>query len=116
MPRVNAKTLHVIKRGSQSFKGSSFPNAKERRKAWNRFQSLIGHVKECQKKAKEAFQNKVDNLKEHLNAILSYARKATPSSALDDVILTIATGGLSAVIKVGIEAVLGPYDERKLEL
>jgi hypothetical protein len=35
---------------------------------------------------------------------------------LGDVILAIATGGLSAVIEAGFDALLGPFDEQKYEL
>ena len=51
-----------------------------------------------------------------MEQIRSYAWKATPSSESADAILAIATGGLSVLIKAGIEAILGPFDERKLEL
>lgn len=39
-----------------------------------------------------------------------------PSSELAEVLLAIVTRGLSLVVQAGMEAVLGPFDERKLEL
>ena len=100
----------------QAFKGSRLPSAEDRQEAWIRFQSIIRHVKECQEKAKEMFEERLRESEDHLEQILSYAERATPSSALDDVILTIATAGLNVVIREGISAILGPFDERKMEL
>lgn len=105
-----------IRRTGQAFKGSRFPSAEDREAAWNRFQSVIGRVKEAQQNAKDMFEERVRESKEHLEQILSYAERATPSSGLDDMILTIATGGLNVVIREGISAILGPFDERKTEL
>ncbi len=106
----------VIRNIGQSFRGSQFPSAEDRRKAWTRFQSIIGHVKECQEKAREMFEERLRESEDHLEQILSYAERATPSSAMDDVILTIATAGLNVVIREGISAILGPFDERQYEL
>ena len=100
----------------QAFKGSRFPSGEDRQEAWGRFQSIIRQVKECQEKAKEMFEERLRESEDHLEQILSYAERATPSSALDDVILTIATAGLNVVIREGISVILGPFDERKMEL
>lgn len=105
-----------IKNIGQAFKESRFPTVQERQIAWNRFQSIIARVKVCQERAKEEVEEKVRKSEHHLEQICSYTWKATPSSEADDVFLAIFTGGLSAVVKVGIEAILGPFDERKLEL
>jgi chromosome segregation ATPase len=35
---------------------------------------------------------------------------------LADVIIALCTGGLSVVLKAGLEALLGPFDERRMEL
>lgn len=105
-----------IRRTGQAFKGSSFPSAEDREAAWNRFQSVIGRVKESQQNARDMFEERVRESEEHLEHILSCAERATPSSAMDDLILTIATAGLNIVITEGINAILGPFDERKMEL
>ena len=105
-----------IKNIGQAFKESWFPTAKDRQVAWNRFQSIVARVKASQERARREFEERVRESERHLQQILSYAWRATPSSGSADTILAIATGGLSVLIKAGIEAILGPFDERKLEL
>jgi len=105
-----------IKNTGQAFKESWFPTAKDRQVAWNRFQSIVAKVKASQERARREFEERLRESERHLKQIRSYAWRATPSSEFADVILAIATGGLSVLIKTGIEAILGPFDERKLEL
>jgi len=105
-----------IKNTGQAFKESWFPTAKDRQVAWNRFQSIVARVKASQERARREFEERLRKSERHLEQIRSYAWRATPSSELADTILTIATGGLPVLIKTGIEAILGPFDERKLEL
>jgi len=105
-----------IKSIGQAFKESKFPTAQDRQVAWNRFQSIIANVKACQERAKEIVEERVRESEYHLEQILSYAERATPSSGSADVILAICTGGLSVLIKEGINAILGPFDDRKFEL
>lgn len=105
-----------IKNIGQAFKESRFPTVQDRQAAWNRFQSIIARVKACQERAREEFEKRVRESERHLKQIRSYAWKATPSSESADALLAIFTGGLSVLIKAGIEAILGPFDERKIEL
>lgn len=105
-----------VKSVGDAFKESRFPTTRDRQAAWQRFQSIIAHVKECQEKAKEYFDERVRISEYHLDQILSLAERATPSSESTDVVLTIFTGGLNVLIREGIKAILGPFDERKLEL
>lgn len=105
-----------IKNIGQAFKESWFPTAKDRQAVWRRFQSIVARVKARQEQARREFEVKLRESERHLEQIRSYAWKATPSSESADAILAIATGGLSVLIKAGIEAILGPFDERKLEL
>jgi len=105
-----------IKSIGQAFKESRFSTVQDRQAAWSRFQSIVARVKACQERAKEGFEKIIRESERHLEQIRSYAWKATPSSESADAILAIATGGLSVLIKAGIEAILGPFDERKLEL
>jgi len=105
-----------IRSVGQAFKGSRFPTAQDRQRAWDRFQSIIANVKACQEKAREKFEERVRESKHHLEQILSYVEGATPSSESSDALLAICTGGLSVLIRAGIAAILGPFDERKLEL
>lgn len=117
--RNNKKWKEVwseIKNISQAFKGSQFPTPKDRQAAWNRFQSIIANVKASQERAREEFARRVSESESHLERIRALARKATPSSGLDDVFVAIFTGGLSIAISQTLEAILGPFDERKSEL
>lgn len=65
---------------------------------------------------KEKVEERVSESKCHLEQIRSYAERATPPSGLGDVLLAICTGGLSVLIKEGINAILGPFDDQKFEL
>lgn len=105
-----------IKSIGQAFKESRFLTAQDRQAAWNRFQSIIANVKACQKRSMERFEERVRESKYHLEQILSYVERATPSSESADALLAICTGGLSVLIKAGIDAILGPFDDRKFEL
>lgn len=105
-----------IKSVGQAFKESRFPTAQDRQAAWDRFQSIIANVKACQERARKKFEERVRESKYHLEQILSYAERATPSSELADALLAICTGGLSVLIKAGLDAILGPFDDRKFEL
>jgi hypothetical protein len=105
-----------IKNIQQAFKESRFPTAQDRQAAWSRFQSIVARVKACQERARQEFEEMLRKSECHLDQIRSYAWKATPSSEAADAILAIATGGLSVLIKAGLDAILGPFDERKLEL
>lgn len=105
-----------IKNIGRAFKDSRFPTAQDRQLAWNRFQSLVARVKARQEQAKREVEGRIQESERHLDRILSYASSATPSSELADVLLAVVTGGLSVVVQAGLEAILGPLDERKLEL
>ncbi len=105
-----------IKNIGQAFKGSRFPTVEERQATWKRFQSIIARVKAGQERAKNEFAERIRQSEAHLEQIRSYAWSATPSSDLADAILAICTGGLSVVLDAGLNAILGPFDERKYEL
>lgn len=105
-----------IKNIGQAFKDSRFPTAHDRQAAWKRFQSIVARVKVCQQRAKTEFAERIRESESHLEQIRSYANSASPSSDLADAILAICTGGLSAVLEAGMNAILGPFDERKYEL
>lgn len=98
------------------FRDSRFPTPKDRQDSWKQFQAIIGRVKAAQQQAKEAFDKRLSQSEYHLSQLRSFAERATPSSELADVIIALCTGGLSVVLKAGLEALLGPFDERKMEL
>jgi chromosome segregation ATPase len=105
-----------VKNVGQAFKESRFPTAQERQAAWGRFQSIIARAKACQQRARDEVEGRIRESERHLEQIHSYAWRATPSPESADALLAILTGGLSVLVKAGIEAILGPFDERKLEL
>lgn len=105
-----------IKNIGQEFKRCRFPTKQERQEAWDRFQSIIDDVKYRQEQAKNEFAERVRVSEYHLDEVMSYAQRATPSSAAADAILAILTGGITTLVSAGIDAILGPFDERKYEL
>jgi len=105
-----------IKNIGQGFKEVRFPSPQERQAAWKRFQGIVGRVKTSQQRASEAVEKNFRESERHLEQLRSYAWKATPSSGSADAIIAIATGGLSVLVQAGLDAILGPFDERKLEL
>lgn len=105
-----------VKSIDQLFKESRFPTPKDRQDSWKEFQAIIARVKAAQQQAKEAFDKRLSQSEYHLSQLRSFADRATPSSELADVIIALCTGGLSVVLKAGLEALLGPFDERKMEL
>ncbi|HUM77813.1 MAG TPA: hypothetical protein PLP43_05255 [Methanoculleus sp.] len=114
--RTWKEVWNEIKSINQAFKGSKFPTVRKRQAAWDRFQTIIAEVKASQERAKEEFTARVSESNSHLSEILSLARRATPSSESDDVFLALITGGLSIVITQVLDAILGPFDDRKFEL
>lgn len=95
-----------------SFKGVRFPTRDEHQEAWNRFQSLVNTIKEAQAEERKQWEEKKSRSSQYRDEIITEAEMAKPSGPLGDVILTIATGG----INVALDALLGPFDERKREL
>ena len=105
-----------IRNIQKAFKESRFPTAQDRQAAWGRFQSIIAKVKTCQERARREFEEILRRSEYHLEQIRYYAWRATPPPEIIDAILAICTGGLTILIKAGLEAILGPFDERKLVL
>jgi hypothetical protein len=95
-----------------SFKGVRFPTHDEHQEAWDRFQSLVNTIKEAQAEEQEQWEEKKSRSGQYRNEIITEAEMAKPSGPLGDVILTIATGGINVVL----DALLGPFDERRREL
>jgi len=103
-----------IKNIGQVFKESRFPTAQDRQAAWHRFQSIVERIKISQEQARHEFDEKVRESERHLEQIRSYVWKATPSSEYAETILSLVTGAF--LIKLTLDAFLGPFDERKFEL
>lgn len=94
------------------FKEVRFPAREDREEAWKRFQKMVAKAKEAQQESHDAWDKKKHLSERHKDQILSRIRAAEPSSGIADVILSIATGGIS----MALNAVLGPFDEQKSEL
>jgi chromosome segregation ATPase len=104
------KTIGIL------FKETRFPTPKDRQDAWKQYQSIIARVKASRQNAQEAIEKRVNQSEHHLSQLRSYAWSATPSPESADAIIAICTGGLSLLIEAGLQAILGPFDERKFEL
>ncbi len=100
----------------RAFKESQFPSNKDRQAAWKRYHSIVARVKAGQERARAEFAERIRSSEYHLAQVRSYASSAAPDSGLGDVILAICTGGLSAVLEAGLDALLGPFDQQKYEL
>ena len=96
-----------------SFKGVKFPTRDEHQQAWDKFQSLVDKIKYYQKEEQEKWNQKKSESTYYRDCIISQAKLAKPSySSLTDVIMFLATGGVSAIL----DAIMGPFDEHKSEL
>jgi len=95
-----------------SFKGVKFPTRDEHQQAWDRFQGMVSKVKEAQEEEHKQWEEKKSKSGEYRDEIIYQAELAKPSGPMGDLILSIATGGLSTALS----ALMGPFDERKDEL
>ena len=101
-----------IKEIGGDFKGARFPTKEEHQAEWDRFQSLIDRVKKMQEDERNQWDQKKRESERLKNEIISQSYAAQPPSEFADIILTIATAGLSVVLS----AIMGPFDQRKREL
>lgn len=95
-----------------SFKEVKFPTRDEHQKAWDRFQSIVSSVKEAQAEEYKQWEEKKSKSSGYKDEIIYQAELAKPSGPMGDLVLSIATGGLSTALS----ALMGPFDERKDEL
>jgi chromosome segregation ATPase len=95
-----------------SFKGVKFPTHDEHQEAWEHFQRIVAHVKESQAEEHQQWEEKKRESNEYKDEIIYQAELAKPSGPMGDLVLSIATGGLSTALS----AIMGPFDERKDEL
>jgi len=111
--KPNWKSIWVqIKKISEGFKNVRFPTKEERETAWNEFQSLVDDVKQQQEKEHEEWNKKKSESERLRDRIIRQADNAKISSGLADIILTLATGGINLIL----DAIMGPFDEKKSEL
>lgn len=101
-----------IKLVGASFKEARYPTQEEHQQAWDKFQRLVSDVKLHQQKEQEKWDQKKSESVRYRDRIISQANSARPSSGIADLILCIATGGMSAILN----AIMGPFDEHKREL
>ncbi|MGH8576424.1 MAG: hypothetical protein ACREXX_12190 [Gammaproteobacteria bacterium] len=94
-----------IKEIGGSFKGSRFPTKEEHQAEWDKFQSLVARVKRMQEEERSQWDERKRESERLKNEIISQSYAAQPPSGFADVILAIATGGLSVVLN----AIMGPF-------
>ena len=105
-----------IKATGAAFKGVRFPTQDEHQQAWSRFQDLVQKVKDKQDERRSNFEQKRETSENLRDNLIRRAENALPASGLADVILALATGGLSVIVELTLNALLGPFDKRKEEL
>jgi len=106
-----------IRATGAAFKGVRFPSRDEHQQAWERFQSLVQEVKDKQAASRERFEQRRAESERLRERLVRRAEQALPDdSGLGDLILAVATGGLSLAVKVALDTLLGLFDERKEEL
>lgn len=110
--KCNYKELwSTIKEISSDFKNTSYPSSDKRNESWMKFQAIIQRVKDRQANEYEKRNNLIAESSSHLYKLESLADSAGPISGLYDVALFVATGGLSLITKMALEALLGKSDE-----
>lgn len=95
-----------------SFKGVKFPTHEEHQQAWDRFQSLVNNVKQAQEEERRKWLENTSESAKLKDRIISQAYSARLSDGIADMVLAIATGGVS----VALSAMMGPFDEKQREL
>lgn len=104
---------------SAGFSSVRFPDHKDRDKAWDRFQSAVERVKRAQEahnREREKRKSFFENSDYHLGQIRKLADRAERESGLGNLVLFLATGGLSAVIEQGLDALFQELDAEKEKL
>lgn len=105
-----------IRETGAAFKGVRFPTKEEHERAWSRFQTLVHDIRAEQNERRSKFDQRREASEKLRDSLIRRAENALPDSGLGDVVLAIATGGLSVVLEMTLDALLGPYDKRKQEL
>ena len=105
-----------IRETGAAFKGVRFPTKDEHEQAWSRFQALVQEVRDKQNERRSKFDQRREASEKLRDSLIRRAENALPDSGLGDVVLAIATGGLSVILEMTLDALLGPYDKRKQEL
>jgi len=100
-----------IKLVGSIFKGARYPTREEHQQAWDKFQNLVSDVKSRQGQEQEQWDQKKTESARYRDRIISQANSARPSSGIADLILLIATGGISGILN----SIMG-LDEHKREL
>ena len=93
-----------------------FPSKAEHEEAWSRFQDLVQKVKDKQNERHSKFEKQRESSESLRDSLIRRAENALPDSGLADMILALATGGLSVILELTLDALLGPFDKRKEEL
>ena len=105
-----------IRETGATFKGVRFPTRDEHEQAWSRFQGLVHEVREKQNERRSKFDQRREASQKLRDSLIRRAENALPDSGLGDLVIALATGGLSVLLEMTVDALLGPYDKRKQEL
>lgn len=101
-----------IRTVGSKFKGTKFPTREQHQEAWDKFQNLVSDIKEAQAEEHNQWEERKRDSGKYKDEIIYQAELAKPSGPLSDLVLAIATGGISSALS----AIMGPFDERKDEL
>jgi len=101
-----------IKIVGSNFKGINFPTKEEHQQSWDKFQDIVNEVKCRQKEEQHKWdQKKAESIKLR-DSIIAQAHRAELPSGIGNLILVIATMGISEILNT----IMGPFDEKKREL
>ncbi len=106
----------VIREISANFKETRYPTRDERDAAWARFQLTVNNIKEVQTSEYEERNAHREQSASHLARIRHFAEAAEPDNAFGELLVHLATGGVSLIAKLAIEALLGKSDEEFQQL
>ena len=110
----------TIKSIGADFKNTRYPNREQRHAAWNRFQSIVQKIKLDQDKEFGDRNSRRENSSRHLAKINTLAENAEPDSALGQAlaegIAAIASHGLTLIVKAGLNALPGEFEEQQHRL
>ncbi|HEX8534411.1 MAG TPA: hypothetical protein VF662_09600 [Allosphingosinicella sp.] len=105
-----------IKLIGRGFKGSDFPDRERREVAWTTFQNAVQVVKDQREESQARRAQMAEGSGRHLRHILQLVEAAGPGSDWADLAMTLSTGGMSLLVRAGMDAVFGPTDEARLSL
>jgi uncharacterized coiled-coil protein SlyX len=109
-----------IKAISEEFKRVRYSTGAQRKTAWDRFQEIVGRIKEEGNRERAQGQARRETSQRHLAEIRKFAERAEPESAMGRMLLEgigfVASHGLTFVVKKTLDALGGETDEEQAQL